>query len=117
MSPTDWLVSALACVPLAPPKQRYTYRVRKRGQLPSAAKAKQWREHTIRPAWLAYCAAHRERWPGLQPMGFGRFMHDGHYRTWRTAPHALLDAPNGRNHDTAQQARRRAQASIFNRNV
>jgi hypothetical protein len=127
MSPTDWLVTALAAIPTAPPRQ--ARRVVRDGSTSKAAckaagvsasalwlrlhperidrvkraqKAREWREQRIRPGWLAYCAAYRERFTVGHPMGFGRWMGDKHYRTWASDPDQLLAAPNTRNSDTAR---------------
>lgn len=120
----DWLVQALGSIPAAPPRgvvrdgrlsaaackaagvSRSTLWARLHPDRVDAAKkaaaARAWREGK-RAAWLEYCAAYRARWPGSQPIGFGRWIAERHYLAWpndvprfnarsQAAARAVLDA-------------------------
>lgn len=66
-----------------------------------AAQAKAWRE-AKRADWLQYCQAYRSAWPGGQPVGFGRWIAEGHYDRWSLSPAELLAAPNRRSQQAAR---------------
>lgn len=68
-----------------------------------AAQARRWREHVVRPGWVAYCQAYRDRWPGSSPIGFGRWIKERHYAVWPSDPERVLRL-NVRSRASAREA-------------